>query len=77
MSSSDLEKETLAKDEAELERLTNSEEPLAEPDPTRGLTHTWDTEVSRLLWRPSTSNVDTVQVSRGTETKEVKFPRRK
>ncbi len=68
---------SLAKDEAELERLTNSEEPLAEPDPARGLTHTWDTEVSRLLWQPSSANVDTVQVSRGNETKEVKFRRRK
>ena len=37
---------SLAKDEAELERLTNSGDPLAEPDPARGLTYTWDTEVS-------------------------------
>lgn len=68
---------SLAKDEDELERLVNSDDPLADPDPTRGLTHTWDTEVSRLLWQPSTANLDTVQVSRGKETEELKFRRRK
>jgi pilus assembly protein CpaB len=67
---------SLAKDEEELERLANSGDPLAEPEPARGLTYTWDTEVSRLLWRPSASNVDSVQVSRGNETKVVKFRRR-
>jgi pilus assembly protein CpaB len=68
---------SLAKDDAELERLTNSGDPLAEPDPKRGLTYTWDTEVSRLLWRPSASNLDSVQVSRGKETEVLKFRRRK
>ncbi len=68
---------SLAKDDEELERLVNSDAPLADPDPARGLTHTWDTEVSRLLWRPSTANVDTVQVSRGKDTEELKFRRRK
>lgn len=68
---------SLAKDEEELERLVQTGEPLAEPDPARGFTHTWDTEVSRLLWRPSTANVDTVKVSRGKETEELKFRKRK
>ena len=70
---------SLAKDEEELERLLNSEEPLADPDPARGTTHTWDTEVSRLLWRPraSKSNTVTVQVSRGGEIQELKFPKSK
>ena len=70
---------SLAKDDKELEQLLTSDEPLAEPDPARGLTHTWDTEVSRLLWSPRTTsaNTDTVQVSRGNETQELKFPKRK
>ena len=67
---------SLAKDEDEFERLVNSDDPLAEGDPTRGLTHTWDTEVSRLLWEPTGANLDTVQVSRGKETEELKFRRR-
>ena len=68
---------SLAKDEEELERLVDGGEPLADPDPTRGITHTWDTEVSRLLWRPSSRNLDTVNVSRGKETEELKFGKRK
>ena len=70
---------SLAKDEKEFNQLVNSDQPLAEPEPARGLTHTWDTEVSRLLWSPrtSTANTDTVQVSRGNETQEMKFPKRK
>jgi pilus assembly protein CpaB len=67
---------SLAKDEEEFQRLVNSDDPLAEGDPTRGLTHTWDTEVSRLLWEPTAANLDTVQVSRGKETEELKFRRR-
>lgn len=68
---------SLAKDEEELERLVNSNEPLAEPDPARGLTYTWDTEVSRLLWRPSAARQDVVKVSRGNAIEELKFPKRK
>ena len=67
---------SLAKDEEELDLLVNSEEPLAEPDPERGQTHTWDSEVSRLLWRPSRSNKDVVQVNRGSESKELRFNKR-
>ena len=66
----------MAKDEAELERLVESGAPLAEPDPERGKTYTWDSEVSRLLWRPSAARHTTVQVSRGNEVKELKFPKR-
>lgn len=68
---------SLAKDEEELELLANSQEPLAEPDPTRGVTYTWDTEVSRLIWRPSSVNQDVVDVSRGNETQQLKFPKSK
>lgn len=64
---------SLAKDEEELERLVNSAEPLEEPDPERGSSHTWDSEVSRLIWRPSRNNQDVVQVSRGNQTEEVRF----
>jgi len=64
---------SLAKDEEELKRIANSGEPLEEPDPERGTTHTWDSEVSRLIWRPSRNNQDVVQVSRGNQTEELRF----
>jgi pilus assembly protein CpaB len=64
---------SLAKDEAELEQIVNSDEPLAEPDPERGKTHTWDTQVSRLLYVPSTANQDVVVISRGKEKEELRF----
>lgn len=64
---------SLAKDEAELEQIAKSGDPLQEPDPERGKTHTWDSEVSRLIWRPSRANQDVVQVSRGNQTEEVRF----
>jgi len=64
---------SLAKDEEELKRIANSGEPLEEPDPERGTTHTWDSEVSRLIWRPSRTNQDVVQVSRGNQTEELRF----
>lgn len=68
---------SLAKDEAELDRLAQGGEPLAEPDPERGQTHTWDSEASRLLWRPSQTNQDVVQVSRGNEVQELRFNKSK
>ncbi len=60
---------SLAKDEEELNRLALTGEPLAEPDPERGRTHTWDTEVSRLLFEPRKKkrNRLTVQVQRGSK----------
>lgn len=60
---------SLAKDEEELNRLALSGDPLAEPNPERGSTHTWDTEVSRLLFEPSKKkrNKQTVQVQRGSK----------
>ena len=64
---------SLAKDEAELELIANSNEPLAEPDPERGDTHTWDSEVSRLIRQPSTTNHQKVQVVRGTRAVEMRF----
>ena len=41
----------LAKDEEELERLVNDENPLQEEDPVIGGTYTFDNEVSHLLGR--------------------------
>ena len=69
---------SLAKDEEELDRLVNSDEPLAEPDPARGTTYTYESEVSRLLRRPSgnQSAKDVVTVTRGGESQELKFPKK-
>ena len=64
---------SLAKDEAELQRLANSEEPLAETNAEKGKTHTWDSEVSHLLRRPSATNQQKVQVIRGGRTTELRF----
>ena len=55
---------SLAKDEEELERLANSDEPLEEPEPKRGRTYTWDAEASILVPFPNT-NKDVVSVVRG------------
>jgi pilus assembly protein CpaB len=64
---------SLAKDEAELQRLANSEDPLAETNAEKGKTHTWDSEVSHLLRQPSASNQQKVQVIRGGRTTELRF----
>lgn len=58
----------LAKNEAELERLANSEEPLEEPKPTSGKTYTWDAEASVLVRWPE-SDGDQVTVVRGNKTR--------
>ena len=59
----------LAKNEAELERLANSEDPLEEPEPTSGKTYTWDSEASILVrWPKSDANV--VSVIRGGVVKQ-------
>jgi pilus assembly protein CpaB len=70
---------SLAKDEEELERLTatrEGEELLEEPDPERGRTHTWDTEVSRLVGMRSGKNggnKKVVNITRGNEVQELRF----
>ncbi|MFQ5466937.1 MAG: Flp pilus assembly protein CpaB [Kiloniellaceae bacterium] len=66
---------SLVKDEAELQRLVNSEQPLADPDPVRGKTYTWDSEVSRLIWLPSAANQDVISVSRGNAVEQIKVPK--
>ncbi|MHA1151449.1 MAG: Flp pilus assembly protein CpaB, partial [Alphaproteobacteria bacterium] len=47
---------SLAKDQAELERIATSDEPLAEPETKRGRTHTWNSEVSRLIEQRTVEN---------------------
>lgn len=67
---------SLAKDEQELERIADGEEPLEEPNPERGDTHTWDSEVSRLVGLRSGKNGDgkkVVNITRGNEVQELRF----
>jgi pilus assembly protein CpaB len=72
---------SLAKDEEELERLTSRHESaedqeLEEVDPERGNTHTWDTEVSRLVGLrsgQSGGNKKVVNITRGNEVQELRF----
>jgi pilus assembly protein CpaB len=65
---------SLAKDEEELERLANQEEPLEEVDPERGSTHTWDSEVSRLVGaRSGGGNKKVVNITRGNQVEEHRF----
>ena len=63
---------SLAKDDEELERLVETEDPLDETDPERGQTHTWDTEVSRLV-AGTRGNKKVVNVTRGNEVQELRF----
>ncbi len=59
----------LAKNEAELERLAKSGDPLEEPEPSSGKTYTWDSEASVLVrWPKSDANV--VSVVRGGVVKQ-------
>lgn len=68
---------SLAKNEEELNLLANSGEPLAEPNPERGQTYTWDSDVSRLIWRPTSRiSQDIVQVNRGKDSEEQRFKKR-
>ncbi len=64
---------SLAKDQAELERIAASGDPLAETETERGKTHTWGSEVSRLLNQKTVDNQQVVQVIRGGKTTELRF----
>ena len=64
---------SLAKDQAELERIVTSGEPLAEPEAKSGKTHTWSSEVSRLLNQRTIENQQVVHVIRGGRTTELRF----
>ncbi len=64
---------SLAKDQAELDRIANSDEPLAEPETENGTTHTWSSEVSHLLRARTVEQQQVVQVIRGGKTTELRF----
>src|SRR3546814_11432366 len=66
---------SLAKNEEELERLANQDEPLKEADPVRGDTHTWDSEVSRLVGLRSGhgDGKKVVNITRGNQVEEKRF----
>jgi pilus assembly protein CpaB len=68
---------SLAKDEAELEHMVNNrDEALEEPDPERGSTFTWDSDVSRLVGLRSGKTGDSkkvVNITRGNEVQELRF----
>jgi pilus assembly protein CpaB len=55
---------SLAKDEEELERLSQGGDPLKEPEPSLAKTYSWDSEASVLVRRPKGKN-ETVSVVRG------------
>jgi pilus assembly protein CpaB len=61
---------SLAKDEDELNELANLDDPMAEPDPERGRTYTFDSEVSILATR---GRQKVVNVSRGNEVNQRRF----
>jgi pilus assembly protein CpaB len=76
---------SLVKDEEELNRLANLEDPLEEPDPERGKTFTFASEVSNVLSPPPSTQPapqverapaprsKTVNVTRGSESSVLKF----
>ncbi len=68
---------SLAKDDAELERLANSDELPAEAETEKGTTHTFTSEVSRLIRRGSLLDQDRIQVIRGGRTTELRFKKGK
>ncbi len=64
---------SLAKDAAELERIAKTGEAPAESETENGKTHTWSSEVSRLLQQRTVENQTVVQVIRGGKTTELRF----
>ena len=61
----------LAKNEEELERLAKQGDPMEEPDPVRGRTHTWESDVSRVLRGDGSERI--VKVDRGNTSQELRF----
>jgi pilus assembly protein CpaB len=59
----------LAKNQAELDRLAESGDPLQEPEPTSGKTYTWDAEASVLVRFPD-SDGQKVTVVRGNNSQD-------
>lgn len=64
---------SLAKSESELGVLARSGEVLDDPDPKRGTTYTFDSQVSRVATQRTKSNRNRVLVTRGGETQSVSF----
>ena len=61
---------SLARDEEELLLIAAGGEPLAEPEPQRGETHTWDSEVSLLIpSRQTAQSAPKITVARGSESR--------
>ncbi len=61
---------SLIKDDEELQRLSRGEAPLEEPEPEKGRTYTWDSDVSVLVPRPGIGETKVV-VARGSEVEEL------
>ncbi|WP_282608122.1 Flp pilus assembly protein CpaB [Pelagibius sp. Alg239-R121] len=61
---------SLAKDEEELERLVNGEDPMSEPEPESGKTYTWESDVSVLVPRPGANDLKVV-IARGSQVEEL------
>lgn len=59
----------LAKNQAELDRLAKTGEPLEEPEPTKGHTYTWDAEASVLVRFPENDG-QKVTVVRGNSVQD-------
>jgi len=68
---------SLAKDDAELERLANLDELPFEAETEKGTTHTFTSEVSRLIPTDSLLDQDRIQVIRGGRTTELRFKKGK
>ena len=68
---------SLAKDEEELERLADLEDPTSEPDPERGETFTFASEVSNVLFAPAppADEEPAPAVAPAPRSKEVKVTR--
>lgn len=63
---------SLAGNQEELDRIVNGDQPIAELDPIRGETYTWETDVSRLVPRHDGKD-NSVSVSHGSQVEELQF----
>ena len=68
---------SLVKNDEEMTRLSEGEDPLEEPEPQTGETYTWDSEASLLVPDRSQMGSDgaTVSVARGKELELLSFTR--
>lgn len=61
---------SLAKDDEELQRLVNGEDPLKESEPKSGKTYTWESDVSVLVPRPGKKEIKVV-IARGSQVEQL------